>query len=92
MTRYIYVIRDDVSRQLSPPFWAASQTDAERTYLGFLRSDSAQIQNPADYSLFCLCSCSEELDVSPLCDSDDIARRVNGSTVNRAAPPVEKEN
>lgn len=79
----VYVIRDDVSKQISPLFFAATQTDAERTFSQFLKSP--ELQNPADYSLFLvgqfdaddLCLTSETSDVTPA----GYQYRVNGLTI-----------
>lgn len=78
----LYVIRDDVSKQISPLFYATSQADAERNFKQFL--SSPQMQNPADYSLFYIGRF--DADSFEIQDSHDhtpagYLSRVNGATV-----------
>lgn len=82
-TLHLYLIRDDISQQISPLFYASSQADAERTFLTFLRSPD--LSNPADYSLF-LVGTLDTLDFKIADTTESVTPagyqyRVNGATL-----------
>lgn len=81
--KFIYVIRDNVSRETSPLILAAQDKEATRTFAGFL--SNTQI-SPTDYDLYRLGSFDGvELTIT---ETGAAIHVVNGAAVQSAPVPV----